>query len=197
MNRFDTALARLDATLHPPALPASDVAYALHDTSLGRLVVAVDAAGSLVACSYDPEAQVAERLARTVSPRVLRQPARLDDVRRQIDEYVAGTRRGFDLATSAVSATPFARTVLAALARVPYGATTTYHALATAIGAPRASRAVGNALGANPLVIVVPCHRVLRGDGSLGGYAGGLPAKRALLALEAAHLPGDALAAPR
>lgn len=171
--------------LRPPRLPATDVAYALHDTAVGRLVLAADAAGTVLACSYDDEAAVTARLARVVSPRVLRSPARLDPVRRRLDEYLAGRRRELDVAVDPVLATPFARRVLEALRRVPYGATTHYGELAATIGAPRASRAVGSALGANPVCILLPCHRVLRSDGSLGGYAGGTPAKEVLLRLEA------------
>ncbi|MGC8499330.1 MAG: methylated-DNA--[protein]-cysteine S-methyltransferase [Acidimicrobiales bacterium] len=179
------ALARLEVEARPPHLDGADVFYAVHDAPVGALVLAATREGTLVACSYDAEDVVAARLAARLSPRVLREPRRLDEARRQVDAYVAGRRRSFDVPTSPVLATPFARRVLGALVRVPYGSTTTYQAIARAIGAPRASRAVGRALGANPLCIVLPCHRVLRSDGSLGGYAGGLAAKRHLLDVEA------------
>ncbi len=179
-----SALRRLDVAARPPRLEGGDVFYVVHDAPIGTLVLAATREGTLVACSYDAEEAVTARLAAHLSPRVLREPQRLDEARRQIDAYVTGRRRAFDVPASPVLATPFARRVLGELARVPYGSTTTYQAIARAIGAPRASRAVGHALGANPLCIVLPCHRVLRTDGSLGGYAGGLAAKRRLLDLE-------------
>jgi methylated-DNA-[protein]-cysteine S-methyltransferase len=184
MNPFDLALRRLDERLRPPRLPIGDVSYALHDTGLGQLVLAVAEPGTVVACSYDDEAAVTEHLARALSPRVLRRPDRLDTLRRQLDEYLEGRRRSIDLPTSTVLATPFTQNVLEVLRSVPYGSTTSYGDVARAIGEPQASRAVGNALGANPICIVLPCHRVVRGDGSLGGYAGGAEAKHFLLELE-------------
>ncbi len=184
MRDLEAALTRLDVRARPPRLDDADVFYAVHDAPVGTLVLAATREGTLVACSYDTEDVVAARLAARLSPRVVREPGRLDEARREVDAYVAGRRRSFDVPVSTVLATPFAQTVLGALARVPYGSTTTYQAIARAIGEPRASRAVGNALGANPLCIVLPCHRVLRTDGSLGGYAGGLDVKRRLLNLE-------------
>jgi methylated-DNA-[protein]-cysteine S-methyltransferase len=162
-----------------------DVAVASTDAPVGRLILAATPAG-LVACSYDDEDAVAERLARTVSPRVLRAPWRLDPIRRQLDDYFDGLRSGFSGPVDLALASPFACTVLSALAEVGYGGTTTYGELAARIGRPSAARAVGAALGANPVCIVVPCHRVLAAGGRLGGYAGGVPAKRLLLDLEAA-----------
>lgn len=190
MSRLEDDLRGYDPPLHPPGLADSDVAYSLHDTELGQLVVAVDAAGRAVACSYDDEGTVAARLARRLSPRVLRDPPRCDHLRRELDEYLSGRRHHIDLVVDPVLADPFARRVLDAVRRVPYGATTDYGTLAAAIGNPASARAVGNALGANPLCIIIPCHRVLRRDGTLGGYAGGAPAKRALLNLEQAGAAG-------
>ena len=106
------------------------------------------------------------------------------EVRAQLDAYFAGERRAFDLPLAA-DGTPFQRDVWAALVAIPYGATTSYGELARAIGRPAAVRAVGAANGANPIAIVVPCHRVIGKDGTLTGYGGGLPRKRLLLALEA------------
>lgn len=121
-------------------------------------------------------------------PRGAREDARaFDVVRAQLEEYLDGTRTTFTLPL-APRGTEFQRRVWSALARIPYGATTTYAAIARTIGAPRAVRAVGAANGRNPLAIVVPCHRVIGRDGTLTGYAGGLERKRALLALESASV---------
>lgn len=187
MSTVELSLRSFDPPVQPPQLPDGDVAYAVHETSLRPLVLAVDATGAVIACSYEDETTVTSRLARAVSPRVLRRPARLDRVRRQLDDYLAGRRRQVDVPVSPLLASPFAQRVLQALRQVPYGATTHYAALAAAIGAPKASRAVGNALGSNPVCILLPCHRVLRSDGSIGGYAGGVATKQALLSLERKH----------
>ena len=191
------ALRGFDVRARPPRLEGGDVFYALHDTPVGTLVLAATRQGTLVACSYDAEEVVTARLAARLSPRVLREPHRLDEARRQVDAYVGGRRRSFDVPASAVLASAFAQRVLGALSRVPYGSTTTYQAIARAIGAPRAARAVGHALGSNPLCIVLPCHRVLRSDGSLGGYAGGLAVKQRLLDLEGGPDPGARAATVR
>lgn len=114
-------------------------------------------------------------------------PAGLADAGRQLEEYLAGERRAFDLPLAPGLGTPFQRRVWAALEAIPYGATTTYGALAAQLGVARAVRAVGAANGRNPLSIVRPCHRVVGSGGALTGYGGGLPAKRTLLALEARH----------
>jgi methylated-DNA-[protein]-cysteine S-methyltransferase len=167
-----------------------DVAYAPVDTPLGRLTVAATRRG-LVRIAYpspDPGA-VVEQLARVVSPRVLEAPARLDDVRRELDEYFEGRRTEFDLPVDWSVTRGFGRRVLRETARIDYGQVRTYTEVATKAGSPRAVRAAGNALGANPIPIVVPCHRVLRIGGSLGGYGGGLDRKEFLLRLEGA-LPG-------
>ncbi len=171
--------------LRPPRLPDADVAYTVHVTPVGPLVLAVDSDGAVLSCCYDDEQQVTEHLARAVSPRVLRQSHRLDPLRRQLDEYLAGQRRSIDLAVNLALASAFTSHVLLSLADVPYGTTTSYGDLAARAGAPRAARAVGNALGTNPVCIVLPCHRVTRSDGSPGGYAGGPTVKQMLLDLEA------------
>lgn len=161
-----------------------DVAYAVVDAPLGPLVVAATDAG-VVRISFDSLDVATVELARRVSPRVLESPRRLDSARRELDEYFAGRRRHFEIPLDWRLVTgPFARRVLTHTASIAFGSTSTYAEVAAAAGNPQASRATGNALGANPLCVVVPCHRVLRSGGGLGGYAGGLPAKRLLLDLE-------------
>jgi methylated-DNA-[protein]-cysteine S-methyltransferase len=186
MTDLERRLSRLatPSTARPPVLPTADVAYALHDTQIGTLLLAV-AAGKVVASSFGDEETITNRLSRAISPRVLRQPGALDDVRRQLDEYLAGRRHSFDLEVDLTLATPFQRLVLSDLPlHTSYGRTTTYGTLAGEIHRPKAARAVGTALGANPLCVVLPCHRVIGANGNLTGYAGGLDAKRFLLNLE-------------
>lgn len=165
-----------------------DVAIDTVDTPVGPLVLAATEAG-LVACSYREPDAVAERLAGSVSPRILRAPRRLDPVRRELDDYFAGRLTAFTAPVDLRLASPFGRQVLASLRSVPYGLTTTYGALAARLGRPNAARAVGHALGANPVCVVVPCHRVVGANGALTGYAGGLDAKRRLLSLEGSLPP--------
>ncbi|GAA1140684.1 methylated-DNA--[protein]-cysteine S-methyltransferase [Kribbella jejuensis] len=186
MTDLESRLTRLHTPdLEPPTFPDADVAYTLHDTPIGTLLLAV-ARGRVVASSFGDEETMTNRLARAVSPRVLRQARPLDDVRRQLDEYLAGRRHTFDLEVDLALASPFQRLVLADLPEhTSYGRTTTYGAVAAGIDKPKAARAVGTALGANPVCVVVPCHRVIGSNGALTGYAGGLDAKRFLLNLEA------------
>jgi methylated-DNA-[protein]-cysteine S-methyltransferase len=169
-----------------------DVAYTTLDTPVGEVLVAATQKG-VVRISYTdwfaPDATL-EDLARRVSPRVLEAPARLDDLRRELDEYFAGERKRFDVGVDRALLGPFARKVLGRTARIPYGKVSTYSEVAAAAGSPRASRAAGNALARNPIPIVIPCHRVLRAGGGLGGYAGGLERKTTLLELEGA-IPTD------
>src|SRR3954451_6947630 len=163
-----------------------DVAYASVDSPLGPLVVAATPKG-LVRVSYSEfrgEGEVLEELARRVSPRVLEAPARLDGVRRELDEYFEGRRERFDTPVHWSYLAGFTREVLRATAAIRFGEVSTYAGVAEAAGSPRAVRAAGNALGANPMPVVVPCHRVLRSGGSLGGYTGGLERKEFLLRLE-------------
>ena len=163
-----------------------DVAYELHDTPVGRLLIAVTEHGVCqIHYDADPDAE-AERLARLFGSRVLRSPRPTDEARRQLDEYFAGTRREFDLEVDLRPAREFGRDVLEQLARVPYGELTTYGTLAARAGRPRAARAVGTVMNRNPVPIVLPCHRVVGSSGSLVGYAGGLDRKRTLLELEGA-----------
>jgi methylated-DNA-[protein]-cysteine S-methyltransferase len=166
---------------------AADVAYTLEPSPVGDLLVAATARG-LVTLSYeDGELEkLLDRLADRVSPRVVEAPARLDSVRRELDEYFAGTRRAFETPVDWSLTHGFTRRVLQATARIPYGDASTYREVATRAGSARAVRAAGNALGANPIPIVVPCHRVLRTGGALGGYGGGPERKRYLLELEGA-----------
>ncbi|MEO8518840.1 MAG: methylated-DNA--[protein]-cysteine S-methyltransferase [Dermatophilaceae bacterium] len=182
-------LAAFDPPIMPPALPFSDVSYVVEDTIIGRMLLALGESGALVASAFvgapGAEDALLHRLARQVSPRVLRQPRALDEARRELDAYLLGDRKAFDLPTDLVLATPFQRTVLHHLpGAVGYGERTTYGALAREIERPTASRAIGAALGANPLCVLLPCHRVVASSGALTGYAGGLAAKEYLLALE-------------
>ncbi|MBA2631766.1 MAG: methylated-DNA--[protein]-cysteine S-methyltransferase [Chloroflexi bacterium] len=162
-----------------------DVAHATYDSPVGPLTVAVTPRG-LVRLSYSGESIEAQLddLAGRISPRILAAPERTDGVRRQLDEYFAGARRAFDLPIDWRLVRGFAGDVLRATARIPFGGVSTYRAVATEAGSPNAYRAAGNALGSNPIPIVVPCHRVLHAGGGLGGYTGGLDRKRFLLTLE-------------
>jgi methylated-DNA-[protein]-cysteine S-methyltransferase len=164
-----------------------DVAYATFDSPVGTLLLATTPRG-LVRVAYlgggDDETDVLEELAAGVSPRVLAAPRRLDEPRRELDEYFEGRRRRFEVPLDWRLTRGFGRRVLEATARIPYGATATYKQMATEAGNARASRAAGNALGSNPLPIIVPCHRILHSGGGLGGYTGGLERKRVLLGVE-------------
>jgi methylated-DNA-[protein]-cysteine S-methyltransferase len=163
-----------------------DVAYDVVDSPVGPLLVAASGAG-ICRISFSTE-EAAERLARDFGARVLRSSRPVDDVRRQLDEYFKHKRRDFDVELDLRVAPPFHREVLAELALVPYGQTTTYGTLAARVGRPRAARAIGLAMNRNPIPIVLPCHRVVGSTGSLTGYGGGLHVKEALLRLEGAIL---------
>jgi methylated-DNA-[protein]-cysteine S-methyltransferase len=175
----------LDARFRAAAIREGivDVRYDVIGSPVGDLLVAATDRG-LARIHFDPEGQEDE-LARVFGPRVLRIP--LDDVRRELDEYFEGRRREFDLPID-LRVAPFHAEVLRELARVPYGVTTTYGALAAKVGHPRAARAVGMVMNRNPIPIVLPCHRVVGANGSLTGYAGGLDRKLQLLQLEGAIL---------
>jgi methylated-DNA-[protein]-cysteine S-methyltransferase len=195
MNDIETKLreAALDLPADTPDLSTRadeegllDVAYASVDSPLGPLVVAATPKG-LVRISYTDfrgDDEVLEELARRVSPRVLEAPARLDPVRRELDEYFEGRREEFDVPIDWSHLAGFTREVLRATANIGFGEVSTYAGVAAEAGSPRAVRAAGNALGANPMPVVVPCHRVLRTGGKLGGYTGGLEKKEYLLRLE-------------
>jgi methylated-DNA-[protein]-cysteine S-methyltransferase len=181
------SLALGNAAVRAADTGAADVAYAEIDSALGLLVVAATHRGLVtVAFARSGTDPVLEHLAARLSPRIVRAPSRLDIARREIDEYLAGRRRRFDLPLDWSLAGPFQRRVLRRTAEIPYGATSTYGEIASRAGSPRGARAAGNALGANPLPIVIPCHRVLPRGGTLGGYTGGTHLKEALLTLEAA-----------
>ena len=175
----------LDARFRAAALREGivDVRYDVIDTPVGELLIAATERG-LARIHFDPNGDEDE-LARVFGVRVLRSP--LDEVRRELDEYFAGSRRDFDLRLD-LRVAAFNAEVLAELARVPYGITTTYGALAAKVGHPKAARAVGTVMNRNPIPIVLPCHRVLGANGSLTGYAGGLDRKLQLLQLEGAIL---------
>ena len=163
-----------------------DVTYDLFDSPLGTLLLAASPRG-LCRIAYDPEPErEAEALAKRFGLRILRVP--LDDPRRQLDEYFAGRRHGFDLELDLAGVGPFPRRVLEELALVPYGEVTTYGRLAARAERPRAARAVGTVMNRNPLPIVLPCHRVVGSTGKLVGYGGGLERKERLLRLEGALL---------
>jgi methylated-DNA-[protein]-cysteine S-methyltransferase len=163
-----------------------DVAYASVDSPLGPLLVATTPKG-LVRLAYSefrsPD-EVLEDLAERISPRVLEAPARLDPVRHELDEYFSGERRDFGVPIDWSHLAGFTRAVLRETAQIRFGDTSTYAAVASGAGSPRAVRAAGNALGANPMPVIVPCHRVLRTGGALGGYTGGVERKEFLLRLE-------------
>lgn len=164
-----------------------DVAYRTVDTPVGTLLLAATPVG-LIRVAYDIEGHntVLNRIAEAVSPRILRAPARLDAAARQIDEYFAKRRRVFDLPIDLRLADGFRRTVVEHLRHIAYGERESYAVVAAAVGSPKAVRAVGTACARNPLPVVIPCHRVIRSDGSTGQYAGGPLAKATLLDLEAA-----------
>jgi len=168
-----------------------DVAYTEFDSPVGRLLLAATPRG-LVRITFPVETPetVLEQLAESVSPRILESPAKLDDVRRELDRYFEGELHDFDVPLDWQLTRGFYRKVLRATARIPYGQTRSYSEMAKRAGSPRAVRATGSALGSNPLPIVVPCHRVLRSGGALGGYGGGLDVKQTLLELEGALAEG-------
>ncbi|MEO6715193.1 MAG: methylated-DNA--[protein]-cysteine S-methyltransferase [Mycobacteriales bacterium] len=196
MADLTRVLAAGSRTVAPAALPARfavaaaaagllDVGYATYDAPFGSLVLGATTTG-LVRVAFDPLDAVLLDLSARLSPRLLAAPARLDGVRRELDEYFAGTRSSFEVAIDLTLArTPFQKSVLAAADAIPYGQVRSYSDVTRSTGRPAAVRAVGSALGANPVCIVVPCHRVLRSDGTVSGYAGGPERKEFLLRLEA------------
>ncbi len=168
----------------------ADIGYGTVDSPFGTLTAAVTDEGLVrLAFPEEPLDEVLDRLAAKLSPRIVEAPTRFEQVRRELDEYFAGARRDFDVPLDRVLMSAFAQKVLAATAAIPYGSVGTYTEMAAAAGSPRGSRAAGNALGSNPIPVIVPCHRVLRTGGNLGGYGGGLDRKRWLLELEGALTP--------
>lgn len=186
MNDLD----QLHAALVERAAAADllDVAYRVLDSPLGPLLVAATGAGVVrVAFSLEDHDAVLADLADRVSPRVLRAPRRLDTAARALTDYLDGRSQRVDVPVDLRLLTGYRREVVGALPTIGYGRTATYAELAAATGRPRAVRAVGSACANNPVPLVLPCHRVVRSDGSEGGYRGGPEAKRALLALEREH----------
>jgi methylated-DNA-[protein]-cysteine S-methyltransferase len=185
--QFDPADAAAAAARFAATAPA-DVSYALVDSPVGTLVAASTERG-LACLSYEDHHGgvdgVLETIAARISPRILEAPARLDRVRRELDEYFERRRTSFDLPIDWSLASPFGRRVLQATASIPFGEVSTYGRIAERAGNPKAARATGNALGSNPMPIVVPCHRVLHTGGrGIGNYTGGVHRKEALLRLE-------------
>ncbi|MDN5761619.1 MAG: methylated-DNA--[protein]-cysteine S-methyltransferase [Microlunatus sp.] len=180
-------LDRLQARLSAEAEDARllDLAYTTTDSPVGPLLLAATERGLVrIAFAVQDHDRVLAELAEQISPRILRAPRRLDQAVRELEEYFDGRRHDFDLPVDLGAAKTFRRTVQRLLPSIAYGQTVSYTELATRAGNAKAVRAVGSACATNPLPVVVPCHRVLRSDGSLGGYAGGLDAKRTLLTLE-------------
>ena len=167
------------------------IVYARVDSPVGRLVAVATPRG-LARIAYELENggldSILDDVALKLSPAIVEAPARLDPVRRELEEYFEGRREDFDVALDWSLTTGFRRRVLQQCARIPFGATSTYKEMAIAAGSPRAFRAAGGALGSNPIPIIVPCHRVLATGGGLGGYTGGLERKRQLLSIEAPTL---------
>lgn len=181
----EAAAARLAERIAADGL--ADVSYTSADSPFGPLLLAATKRG-LVKLAFPEEDTdaVLERIALKVSPRIVEAGAPLDEARRELDEYFEGSRREFELPLDWTLVGPFGRRVLHFTAKIPYGGVSSYQQAAAAAGSPRGSRAAGNALGSNPIPIVVPCHRILRSGGALGGYGGGLDRKRWLLGLEGA-----------
>lgn len=183
------ALTRLHARLERAAEHEDllDIGYRTLDTPLGSLLLAATPVGLVrVAYAAEDHDAVLNALAEKVSPRILRAPDRLDGAARELDEYFTGSRTQFDLPLDLRLADGFRRQVIEHLREIGYGHRESYAAVAAAIGHPRAVRAVGSACARNPLPLVIPCHRVVRTDGSIGQYVGGADAKQTLLTLEAA-----------
>ncbi|WP_284976920.1 methylated-DNA--[protein]-cysteine S-methyltransferase [Arthrobacter sp. efr-133-TYG-104] len=185
---IELALASLQARLARDAqlMHTLDIAYRVVDSPLGSLLLAATDRGIMrVAFERENHQDVLQGLADSVSPRILHAPARLDAAARELDEYFSGTRRQFDLTLDLRLSRGFRLSVLRHLPKIAYGHTESYAQVAQAAGSPNAVRAVGTACATNPLPVIVPCHRVVKSDGSYGGYLGGTEAKHTLLALEA------------
>jgi methylated-DNA-[protein]-cysteine S-methyltransferase len=164
-----------------------DIAYTTIDSPVGALLLAATPKGLVrVAYAVENHDRVLDALSQRLSPRVLRAPRRLDAAARELDEYFSRRRTAFDLPLDLSLSSGFRQLVQRHLPEIGYGQTRTYGQVAELVGNPKAVRAVGTACATNPLPVVVPCHRVLRADGTQGGYVGGPDAKKALLLLEAA-----------
>lgn len=169
-----------------------DISYRIVDSPIGRLLLAGTEAG-LVRVAFETEGHehILEVLAEKISPRILKNPRNFDRVAYQLEQYFDGTLHDFDLPLDLQLSTAFRRQVQLELGNIGYGQTRSYLQVAEHIGKPKAVRAVGSACATNPLPIVLPCHRVLRSDGSLGGYLGGLDVKTTLLRLENPSFAGS------
>jgi methylated-DNA-[protein]-cysteine S-methyltransferase len=192
-----TAAGRRELAAHREALGAVDalwarvprpIAYGSLATPIGRVLVAAGAAGIVRISFRRSEADFAAELRRRFGAVAVRDPARIAGAVRALRAYFAGERRAFDVPVDLSALTPFQRRVLLATATVPAGQVVSYGEIARRIGQPLGSRAVGQALGHNPIPIVIPCHRVIGGGGRIGGYTGGLDVKRTLLRLEGARV---------
>jgi methylated-DNA-[protein]-cysteine S-methyltransferase len=190
-GELDAVAASRRLTARIAAEGLAEVSYAPIDSPLGTLVLAATKRG-LVRVAFPEESldTVLERLADRISPRVVEASAPLERPRRELEEYFDGRRQRFELALDWTLVGQFGQRVLRATAAIPYGGVLSYGEVAAEAGSPRGSRAAGNALGANPIPIVVPCHRVLRSGGAIGGYAGGADRKHWLLELEGATRSG-------
>jgi methylated-DNA-[protein]-cysteine S-methyltransferase len=185
----DDDMVQLHARLATAAQRAGvlDVAYRIVDSPVGPLLLAATELGLVrVAFAVEGHDDVLQHLAERVSPRILLAPGRLDAAARELDEYFAGARTTFDVPLDWRLSAGFRSTVLHHLPEIAYGHTASYATVAQLAGNPKAVRAVGSACATNPLPVVVPCHRVVRSDGAMGGYLGGAEAKRTLLSIEAA-----------
>lgn len=183
------AIAELHRRLEELAEKAGilDVAFTTIDTPVGSLLLAASEKGLIrVAYASEGHDKVLEQLSDKVSSRILRAPRRLDMAAFELDEYFAGRRTVFDLPLDLSLSSGFRQLVQRYLPQIAYGHTESYKQVAQLVGHPKAVRAVGTACATNPLPVVVPCHRVIRTDGTLGDYIGGLAAKTALLSLEGA-----------
>jgi methylated-DNA-[protein]-cysteine S-methyltransferase len=168
----------------------ADITYGPVDSPFGTLHAAVTQRGLVrLAFPEEQEPAVVEQLSRRISRRIVRSPQPLDELQRELEEYFSGRRREFSLPLDWQLMGPFATRVLTRTYEIPYGSHSSYGEIAAEAGSPRGARAAGNALGANPIPIVIPCHRVLHAGGGLGGYGGGLDRKRFLLELEGALAP--------
>jgi methylated-DNA-[protein]-cysteine S-methyltransferase len=183
-DRLERLHARLERAAHANNL--LDIAYRTVDSTVGPLLLAATTRGLLrVAFANEGHDRVLQHLSNSISPRMLESPIRLDPIVRQLDEYFTNQRDSFNIPLDWSLSTGFRRKVLKRLAtKIAYGSTVSYAALARLSGSPKAVRAVGTACATNPVPIVVPCHRVIRSDGTFGAYRGGPAAKRALLGLE-------------
>jgi methylated-DNA-[protein]-cysteine S-methyltransferase len=197
MNDPGTALNNIGETAEAAQIAAGrfadqagdlvDIAYTTVDSPIGALVLAATPKG-LLRIGFDNETGILDDLADRVSPRILEYPGRLEQTKRELAEYFAGRREMFDLPLDWMLIAGFRREVLSATAEIPYGGVSTYQKIARQAGQPKGARAAGQALGRNPIPIVIPCHRVLRSGGGMGGYAGGTDRKETLLRLEGAIL---------